>query len=90
MAWGSRFFLVNLADWYVELDQSFVFFDSDACNGTLSRFFPDSQFLDLEQRRTPALTNWWTPWRIPKVVAWDAVWFLPAVSSGVAGPILLM
>ncbi len=73
---GKSFFLVNLADWYVELDQSFVFFDSDACNGTLSRFFPDSQFLDLEQEEegTQKLAD---TLENSEVVAWDAVGSFP-------------
>lgn len=69
---GKSFFLVNLADWYVELDQSFVFFDSDACNGTLSRFFPDSQFLDLEDPSIGSVKLFETLEK-SEVVAWDAV-----------------
>lgn len=73
---GRSFFLVNLADWYVELDQSFVFFDSDTCNGTLTRFFSETQFLDLTnpeegvQKICDTVAN-------SEVVAWDAVGSLP-------------
>ncbi len=45
---GRTFFLVNLADWYAEIEQECAFFDSDIYNGTLTRFLPDSRFLPLD------------------------------------------
>lgn len=69
---GKSFFLVNLADWYVELDQPFVFFDSDACNGTLTRFYPDSKFLDLENERE-GTQKLFEALEASEVIAWDAV-----------------
>jgi len=73
---GRSFFLVNLADWYVELDQSFAFFDSDACNGTLTRFFPDSHFLDLINPEE-SIHRVFEALETSEVVAWDAVGSLP-------------
>jgi len=69
---GKSFFLINLADWYAELDQKFVFFDSDFCNGTLTRFLPESRFLNLhnpqeigaEVQDTLAMSE---------IVGWDAL-----------------
>jgi hypothetical protein len=69
---GKSFFLINLADWYAELDQKFVFFDSDFCNGTLTRFLPESRFLNLQQPEEIAgevietLTQ-------SEIVGWDAL-----------------
>ncbi len=69
---GKSFFLINLADWYVELDQSFVFFDSDTCNGTLTRFYPESRFLDLAHPEEATLELFDTL-EASEVVGWDAV-----------------
>lgn len=68
---GRSFFLINLADWYVELDQSYLYFDSDVSNGTLTRFLPDSKFLgfgenDPAQEIHAALGD-------SEVVGWDAL-----------------
>ncbi len=69
---GKSFFLINLADWYAELDQKFVFFDSDFCNGTLTRFLPESRFLNLQNtvETAPELHDALT---LAEVVGWDAL-----------------
>ena len=69
---GKSFFFVNLADWLVELDQAFLFFDSDACNGTLTRFLPDSRFLDLRESDEGSGTLLEALGEA-EVVAWDAM-----------------
>lgn len=69
---GKSFFFINLADWLTELDQPFVFFDSDACNGTLTRFFPDSRFLNL-QGGDDAPAEIFQTLAESEVVAWDAL-----------------
>ncbi|MFZ4682397.1 MAG: hypothetical protein ACOYMS_07835 [Terrimicrobiaceae bacterium] len=69
---GKSFFFINLADWFVELDQPFVFFDSDSCNGTLTRFFPDSRFLNL-QSPDEAAREILAAVQESDVVAWDAL-----------------
>lgn len=69
---GKSFFLVNLADWFNELAQKFTYFDSDYCNGTLTRFFPESHFVNPQEPQeavreiTEALQN-------VDVVGWDAL-----------------
>lgn len=69
---GKSFFLINLADWFTELDQPFVYFDSDSCNGTLTRFLPETRFLnpqssgDVSEDLLGALQE-------TEVVAWDAL-----------------
>lgn len=69
---GKSFFLINLADWFAELDQKFVFFDSDFCNGTLTRFLPGSRFVNLHHPEeivhdvVDALSQ-------SEVVGWDAL-----------------
>lgn len=69
---GKSFFLVNLADWFTELDQKFTFFDSDFCNGTLTRFLPNSHFLNLQH---PSEVSREILETLPEseVVAWDAL-----------------
>lgn len=69
---GKSFFLVNLADWYIELDQPFVFFDSDISNGTLTRFLPDSRFLNWDQPDEVAREIHDTMEQA-EVAAWDAL-----------------
>lgn len=69
---GKSFFFINLADWFIELDQSFVFFDSDACNGTLTRFFPDSRFLDV-RNEDEVVPNLMVALEESEVAAWDAL-----------------
>lgn len=69
---GKSFFFVNLADWFNELEQPFVFFDSDACNGTLTRFLPDSRFLDLQHSAEPA-GELVAALEENEVVGWDAL-----------------
>lgn len=69
---GKSFFLINLADWYKELDQSFVFFDSDVCNGTLTRFFPESRFLNM-QNPDEASREIFETLQQSEVAAWDAL-----------------
>jgi len=69
---GKSFFLINLADWFIELEQPFVFFDSDSCNGTLTRFLPDSRFLNL-QNPGEAAKEIHAVLEECEVVAWDAL-----------------
>lgn len=69
---GKSFFLINLADWYIELDQSYLYFDSDVSNGTLTRFLPDSRFLGLSDGTDPAREiN--SALEQNEVVGWDAL-----------------
>jgi len=44
---GKSFFLASLTDWYREKDIPFIAIDSDWCNGSLTRFVPESLFLDV-------------------------------------------
>lgn len=69
---GRSFFLVNLADWLNELEQSFLFLDSDACNGTLTRFYPDSRYVNLEDPES-ASREVMAALEESELVAWDAV-----------------
>ena len=69
---GKSFFLVNLADWFTELDQKFTFFDSDFCNGTLTRFLPASRFLNL-QHSSEVVREIHETLPESEVVAWDAL-----------------
>lgn len=69
---GKTFFLINLADWYTELDQQFTFIDSDMCNGTLTRFFPESRFVDL-QKPDEAARDLLEIVEQSEVAAWDAL-----------------
>jgi len=69
---GKSFFLVNLADWFTELDQKFTFFDSDFCNGTLTRFLPSSRFLNL-QHSAEVSREIHEALPESEVVAWDAL-----------------
>lgn len=69
---GKSFFFVNLADWFNELEQPFVFFDSDACNGTLTRFLPDSRFLNLQLSAEPA-GDLLAALEESEIVGWDAL-----------------
>lgn len=69
---GKSFFLINLADWFAELEQSCVFFDSDACNGTLTRFLSDSRFLDLS-RPEDGERDLFETLEEGEIVAWDAL-----------------
>jgi len=69
---GKSFFFINLADWLLELEQPFVFFDSDACNGTLTRFFPDSRFLN-PQSSTDVAQEILSTLNEAEIVAWDAL-----------------
>lgn len=69
---GRSFFFINLADWFIELGQGFVFLDSDGCNGTLTRFFPDSHFLDLGTGDAATAEVMHAVGQ-SEVVAWDAL-----------------
>lgn len=69
---GKSFFLINLADWLGEVQQSYAYFDSDFCNGTLTRFFPDSRFLSL-QNEAEATRELFEALEQNEVVGWDAV-----------------
>jgi len=69
---GRSFFLINLADWLMEMEQPFVFFDSDICNGTLTRFFPESRFLSMGDPEEAARELGETVSR-NELVAWDAL-----------------
>lgn len=69
---GRSFFLVNLADWLNELEQSFLFLDSDACNGTLTRFYPESRYVDLDDPEAGA-REVLAALEESELVAWDAL-----------------
>ncbi len=69
---GKSFFFINLADWYQELNQSFVYFDSDFCNGTLTRFFPDSRFLNPQEPESVA-KDLFEAIGQNEVIGWDAL-----------------
>ncbi|MGH8046996.1 MAG: hypothetical protein ACREKL_07095, partial [Chthoniobacterales bacterium] len=44
---GKSFFTILLAQWLAERQRSFLAFDPDYQNSTLTRFVPESQFLDI-------------------------------------------
>lgn len=69
---GRTFFLVNLADWYAEIEQDCAFFDSDIYNGTLTRFLPDSRFLPLDNP-DEAVRELSEVLDDSEVVGWDAL-----------------
>lgn len=44
---GKSFFCVRLIEWFRETRRSFVAFDPDYNNSTLTRFYPEAQFLNI-------------------------------------------
>lgn len=44
---GKSFFCVRLIEWLAENHRSFIAFDPDYNNSTLTRFYPDAQFLNI-------------------------------------------
>jgi len=44
---GKSFFCIRLIEWMREIRQAFVAFDPDFNNSTLTRFYPDAQFLNI-------------------------------------------
>ena len=44
---GKSFFCVRLIEWLPEVHRSFIAFDPDFNNSTLTRFYPEAQFLNI-------------------------------------------
>jgi hypothetical protein len=44
---GKSFFCVRLIEWLADAHQSFIAFDPDYNNSTLTRFYPEAQFLNI-------------------------------------------
>jgi len=44
---GKSFFCVRLIEWLADMHQSFIAFDPDYNNSTLTRFYPEAQFLNI-------------------------------------------
>lgn len=44
---GKSFFCVRLIEWLREVHRSFIAFDPDFNNSTLTRFYPEAQFLNI-------------------------------------------
>lgn len=44
---GKSFFCVRLIEWLREVRRSFIAFDPDYNNSTLTRFYPEAQFLNI-------------------------------------------
>ena len=44
---GKSFFCVRLIEWLREVHRSFIAFDPDYNNSTLTRFYPEAQFLNI-------------------------------------------
>jgi len=47
---GKSFFCIQLISWFKQLGMSYTAFDPDFANSTLSRFVPESTFLNVQHR----------------------------------------
>jgi len=73
---GKSFLAANLVEWFQHHQREYLAVDTDSCNSTLSRFWPDSHFLDLQDltdldKLTAIMTQW-------SLVLLDGVGTLPS------------
>jgi hypothetical protein len=46
---GKSFITLNLCEWLRSQQMPFIAFDPDWCNSTLTRFFPEAEFIDISE-----------------------------------------